>query len=252
MIANLSASNETVSKDDYRMLLVKSASARLLCGYIYTSAGEGESTQDLVFGGHDLIAENGTLLVQSSRFSSGIVYADLDVLRIVNERRRMGTFGQKPEKEYRVVPFSVKLAQTRLDRKFAAHPFVPEDPALRNRRCEDILSIQAYGLKKRYAHTGLKTAVLGISGGLDSTLALLVTVRTFDLLQLSRKGIIAVTMPCFGTTDRTYENACLLAKTLGVTLREVDIRESVTRHFADIGQDMECHDVTYENGRTFR
>lgn len=149
VIANLSASNETVSKDDYRMLLVKSASARLLCGYIYTSAGEGESTQDLVFGGHDLIAENGTLLVQSSRFSSGIVYADLDVLRIVNERRRMGTFGQKPEKEYRVVPFSVKLAQTRLDRKFAAHPFVPEDPALRNRRCEDILSIQAYGLKKR-------------------------------------------------------------------------------------------------------
>ena len=249
VIANLSASNETVSKDDYRMLLVKSASARLLCGYIYTSAGEGESTQDLVFGGHDLIAENGTLLVQSSRFSSGIVYADLDVLRIVNERRRMGTFGQKPEKDYRVVPFSVKLAQTRLDRKFAAHPFVPEDPALRNRRCEDILSIQAYGLKKRYAHTGLKTAVLGISGGLDSTLALLVTVRTFDLLQLSRKGIIAVTMPCFGTTDRTYENACLLAKTLGVTLREVDIRESVTRHFADIGQDMECHDVTYENGQ---
>ena len=249
VIANLSASNETVSKDDYRMLLVKSASARLLCGYIYTSAGEGESTQDLVFGGHDLIAENGTLLVQSSRFSSGIVYADLDVLRIVNERRRMGTFGQKLEKEYRVVPFSVKLAQTRLDRKFAAHPFVPEDPALRNRRCEDILSIQAYGLKKRYAHTGLKTAVLGISGGLDSTLALLVTVRTFDLLQLSRKGIIAVTMPCFGTTDRTYENACLLAKTLGVTLREVDIRESVTRHFADIGQDMECHDVTYENGQ---
>ena len=249
VIANLSASNETVSKDDYRMLLVKSASARLLCGYIYTSAGEGESTQDLVFGGHDLIAENGTLLVQSSRFSSGIVYADLDVLRIVNERRRMGTFGQKPEKDYRVVPFSVKLAQTRLDRKFAAHPFVPEDSALRNRRCEDILSIQAYGLKKRYAHTGLKTAVLGISGGLDSTLALLVTVRTFDLLQLSRKGIIAVTMPCFGTTDRTYENACLLAKTLGVTLREVDIRESVTRHFADIGQDMECHDVTYENGQ---
>lgn len=215
VIANLSASNETVSKDDYRMLLVKSASARLLCGYIYTSAGEGESTQDLVFGGHDLIAENGTLLVQSSRFSSGIVYADLDVLRIVNERRRMGTFGQKPEKDYRVVPFSVKLAQTRLDRKFAAHPFVPEDPALRNRRCEDILSIQAYGLKKRYAHTGLKTAVLGTSGGWIP-LALLVTVRTFDLLQLSRKGIIAVTMPCFGTTDRTYENACLLAKTLGV------------------------------------
>ena len=156
VIANLSASNETVSKDDYRMLLVKSASARLLCGYIYTSAGEGESTQDLVFGGHDLIAENGTLLVQSSRFSSGIVYADLDVLRIVNERRKNGNV--RTEAGERVPSWSLfrKLAQTRLDRKFAAHPFVPEDPALRNRRCEDILSIQAYGLKKRYAHTGLK------------------------------------------------------------------------------------------------
>ena len=249
VIANLSASNETVSKDDYRILLVKSASARLLCGYIYTSAGEGESTQDLVFGGHDLIAENGTLLSQSERFSSGIVYADLDVFRIVGERRRMGTFGEKPKKDYREVPFSLEMTETRLERRFAAHPFVPEDTALRNRRCEDILSIQAYGLKKRYEHIGLKTAVLGISGGLDSTLALLVTVRTFDLLKLPRKGIIAVTMPCFGTTDRTYENACLLAKTLGTTLREVDIRNSVTAHFADIGQDTECHDVTYENGQ---
>lgn len=249
VIANLSASNETVSKDTYRELLVKSASARLLCGYIYTSAGEGESTQDLVFGGHNLIAENGTLLAQSSRFATGILYTDLDVLKISSERRRMGTFGKQPTASYCKIPFSMELTETRLERKFAAHPFVPEDPALRNRRCEDILSIQAYGLKKRYEHIGGKTAVLGISGGLDSTLALLVTVRTFDLLGLARKGIIAVTMPCFGTTDRTYENACLLAKTLGTTLREVDIREAVTGHFADIGQDMECHDVTYENGQ---
>ncbi len=249
VIANLSASNETVSKDDYRKLLVTSASARLLCGYIYTSAGEGESTQDLVFGGHNLIAENGTLLAQSARFSTGILYTDLDVLKINSERRRMGTFGRRPEKTYLTIPFSMERTETKLERKFAAHPFVPEDPALRNRRCEDILSIQAYGLKKRYEHIGGKTAVLGISGGLDSTLALLVTVRTFDLLGLARKGIIAVTMPCFGTTDRTYENACLLAKTLGTTLREVDIREAVTGHFADIGQDMECHDVTYENGQ---
>ncbi len=240
VIVNLSASNETVSKDAYRELLVKSASARLLCGYIYTSAGEGESTQD---------AENGTLLAQSSRFSTGILYTDLDVLKISSERRRMGTFGKQPTVPYCKIPFSMELAVTKLERKFAVHPFVPEDPALRNRRCEDILSIQAYGLKKRYEHIGGKTAVLGISGGLDSTLALLVTVRTFDLLGLARKGIIAVTMPCFGTTDRTYENACLLAKTLSTTLREVDIREAVTGHFTDIGQDMECHDVTYENGQ---
>ena len=249
VIANLSASNETVSKDDYRTLLVKASSARLLCGYIYTSAGEGESTQDLVFGGHDLIAENGTLLAQSARFTTGILYTDLDVLKISSERRRMGTFGKRPMKPYLTVPFSMQLTGTKLDRKFAAHPFVPEDMVERNRRCEDILSIQAFGLKKRYEHIGCKTAVLGISGGLDSTLALLVTVRIFDLLGLPRSGIIAVTMPCFGTTDRTYENACLLAKTLGTTLREVDIRESVTRHFTDIGQDMECHDVTYENGQ---
>lgn len=249
VIANLSASNETVSKDAYRMLLVKSASARLLCGYIYTSAGEGESTQDLVFGGHDLIAENGTLLAQSPRFTTGILYGDLDVLRIVGERRRMGTFGTRPVKTYLTIPFSMELSETKLERRFAAHPFVPEDSAARNQRCEDILSIQAYGLKKRYEHIGCKCAVLGISGGLDSTLALLVTVRAFDLLDLSREGIIAVTMPCFGTTDRTYENACKLAKTLGATLREVDIKAAVTGHFKDIGQDMECHDVTYENGQ---
>ena len=188
-------------------------------------------------------------MVQSARFTTGILYTDLDVLKISSERRRMGTFGERPMKPYLTVPFSMQLTGTKLDRKFAAHPFVPEDMVERNRRCEDILSIQAFGLKKRYEHIGCKTAVLGISGGLDSTLALLVTVRTFDLLGLPRSGIIAVTMPCFGTTDRTYKNACLLAKTLGTTLREVDIRESVTRHFTDIGQDMECHDVTYENGQ---
>ena len=249
VIVNCSASDETIGKAAYRESLIEGQSARLICGYIYANAGEGESTTDLVFGGHDLIAENGTLLVQSARFTTGILYTDLDVLKISSERRRMGTFGKRPMKPYLTVPFSMQLTGTKLDRKFAAHPFVPEDMVERNRRCEDILSIQAFGLKKRYEHIGCKTAVLGISGGLDSTLALLVTVRTFDLLGLPRSGIIAVTMPCFGTTDRTYENACLLAKTLGTTLREVDIRESVTRHFTDIGQDMECHDVTYENGQ---
>lgn len=249
VIANLSASNETVGKDAYRELLVKSASARLLGAYIYASAGEGESTQDLVFGGHNLIAENGTILVQSKRFMGETVYGDIDVQRIMAERRRMGTFGKEKNLPYVKVPFVLEVAKTKLDRTFGCMPFVPGDEETRNRRCEEILSIQSYGLKKRYEHTGLKTAVLGISGGLDSTLALLVTVRTFDMLKLDRKGIMAVTMPCFGTTDRTYDNACKLARTLGATLEEVDIKEAVTVHFKDIGQDMDKHDVTYENGQ---
>lgn len=249
LIANLSASNETVGKDEYREMLVKSASARLLCGYVYASAGEGESTQDLVFGGHNLIAENGTVLAQAKRFSCETVYAEPDIQRILHERRRMGTFGSRPDKAYTFVPFSLKKEETKLERGFDRMPFVPAKEELRKQRCEEILSIQAYGLKKRYEHTGLKTAVIGISGGLDSALALLVTVRTFDLLKLDRKGIIAVTMPCFGTTDRTHENACRLADTLGVTLCEVDIRKAVRQHFADIGQENGVYDATYENGQ---
>lgn len=249
IIANLSASNETVGKDEYRELLVKSASGRLLCGYIYTSAGEGESTQDLVFGGHNLIAENGTILAQVKKFSCETIYSDIDVQRIVSERRRMGTFGAEPEAAYVKVPFYLKVEDTRLDRTFNPNPFVPDDALKRKARCEEILSIQSYGLKKRYEHTGLSAAVIGVSGGLDSALALLVTVRAFDLLGLDRKGIISVTMPCFGTTGRTYENACRLAETLGTTLKEVDIREAVETHFRDIGQDAEIHDVTYENSQ---
>ncbi len=249
VMVNLSASNETVGKDEYRELLVKSASARLLCGYVYASAGEGESTQDLVFGGHNLIAENGTILAQSKRFVGETVYGDLDIQRILTERRRMGTFGKEPKQSYEIMTFTLREEETRLDRTFGCQPFVPKDEEKRSRRCEEILSIQSYGLKKRYEHTGAKTAVLGISGGLDSTLALLVTVRTFDMLGLDRAGIAAVTMPCFGTTDRTYDNACKLAKTLGATLMEIDIRESVMLHFRDIGQDPEKRDVTYENGQ---
>ena len=249
VIANLSASNETIGKDEYRELLVKSVSARLLCGYVYASAGEGESTQDLVFGGHNLIAENGTILAQVKKFTCETLYGDIDVWKLLADRRRMGTFGKEPEAAYVKVPFRLEVAETDLQRSFPALPFVPGDAEKRRRRCEEILSIQSYGLKKRYEHTGAKTAVLGISGGLDSTLALLVTVRTFDMLGLDRGAIVAVTMPCFGTTDRTYENACLLARTLGATLEEVDIKEAVTVHFGDIGQDMDCHDVTYENGQ---
>ena len=249
IIANLSASNETIGKDEYRELLVKSVSARLICGYVYTSAGEGESTQDLVFGGHNLIAENGTILAQVKKFTCETLYSDIDVKKILSDRRRMGTFGTPPQANYVKVPFRLEVTKTELSRSFASHPFVPGDKEKRKRRCEEILSIQSYGLKKRYEHTGLSTAVIGISGGLDSTLALLVTVRTFDLLGLDRKGIIAVTMPCFGTTDRTYENACLLTRTLGATLKEVDIRQAVEVHFKDIGQELSNQDVTYENGQ---
>lgn len=249
LIVNLSASNETVGKDVYREMLVKSSSARLLAGYVYASAGEGESTQDLVFGGHNIIAENGVVLSQAKRFSCESVYADIDIFRLRTERRRMSTFGQKAGKEYMVVPFALKQEETRLERTFNRMPFVPSDRTEREKRCEEILSIQSYGLKKRFAHTGLKKAVVGVSGGLDSTLALLVTVRAFDMLGLPRENMIAVTMPCFGTTDRTYENACNMARALGAQLREVNIEKAVTVHFADIGQNPDTHDVTYENAQ---
>lgn len=248
VIANLSASNETVGKDEYRELLVKSASARLICGYIYTSAGEGESTQDLVFGGHNLIAENGVILAQVKRFQCETVYSELDVHRLTSERRRMGTFG-KEKPPYTKVSFSLEPEETKISRVFNSAPFVPGDEEKRRQRCEEILSIQSYGLKKRLEHTGSRFAVLGISGGLDSALALLVTARTFELLQLDKKGIVAVTMPCFGTTDRTYDNACKLARTLGAELRKIDIEEAVGLHFRDIGQDPDDHDAAYENSQ---
>lgn len=249
VIVNLSASNETVGKDVYREMLVKSTSAKLIAGYIYTSAGEGESTQDLVFGGHNMIAENGTMLVQAKRFENQIIYGDIDIHRLRMERRRMSTYTMDGAKDYIVLPFALKEVVTKLDRGFPKFPFVPDDPAERNKRCDEILAIQSYGLKKRFLHTGCQKAVIGVSGGLDSTLALLVTVRTFDLLKLERSQILAVTMPCFGTTDRTYDNACRLAKVLGAALEEVDIKEAVDIHFRDIGQDRNQHDITYENGQ---
>ena len=248
VLVNLSASNETVTKDEYRRMLIRSGSARLVCGYVYASAGEGESTQDLVFSGHSMIAENGSILAEAERFAGESVYGEVDVHRIAEERRRMSTF-LTAENGYTVVPFSLEMEETRLTRKFGKTPFVPTEELTRNRRCDDILKLQSYGLKKRYEHTGAKTAVIGVSGGLDSTLALLVTARCFDLLGRDRSDMIAVTMPCFGTTDRTYRNACKLAQTLGAVLKEVDIRLSVTRHFQDIGQSMDNHDVTYENGQ---
>ena len=249
VIVNCSASDETTGKDAYREALISGQSARLVCGYIYANAGEGESSQDLVFGGHNLIAENGKILSRSARFKNETIYADLDIARIVGERRRMTTFFSRTDAVYTEIGFHLNKEETKLSRFIDPAPFVPDDSQDRQKRCEEIFAIQYMGLKKRLEHTRSRTAVVGISGGLDSTLALLVAVRAFDSLGLSRKGILGVTMPCFGTTDRTYRNACELVRKLGGTLREVDIREAVTTHFRDIGHDPEVHDVTYENSQ---
>ncbi len=249
VIVNGSASDEAAGKSGYRRSLISGQSARLLCAYVYANAGEGESTQDLVFGGQNMIAENGAVLAESERFANGTIYADVDLERLECERRRMTTYQTEGRERYTFVEFSLECREQELRRPIDPSPFVPHDGAVRNKRCEESLSIQAMGLKKRLKHTNCKCVVVGISGGLDSTLALLVSVRAFDLLGLSRKDIIAVTMPCFGTTDRTYHNACLMAEKLGVSLREVDIKEAVTVHFRDIAQDPAKHDVTYENAQ---
>ena len=247
VIVNLSASDEMVGKDSYRRSLVSAQSARLICGYIYATAGEGESTTDLVFGGQHLIAENGTILAEAKRFENQIVCADLDVDRLTSERRRMTTYPEQRTDGYQVVKFSLTIEETKLIRYFDPRPFVPSDKHNRDQRCDEILNIQAMGLKKRLAQTHCQCAVIGISGGLDSTLALLVCVRAFDLAGRSRKEIQCVTMPCFGTTKRTKSNAVKLCEELGVSVQEVNITASVRQHFADIGHDEAVHDVTYEN-----
>lgn len=246
VIVNLSASDEITGKAGYRRALVGGQSARLVCGYIYASAGEGESTQDVVFCGHDLIAENGHIL-NESRFEEGVLYAEFDVERLAADRRRMTTF--VTEENHMRIPFDLEFEKTQLTRKPDPMPFVPKDEARRNERCDEILMIQALGLKKRLMHTNSRAAVIGISGGLDSTLALLVTVKAFDLLNRDHSGIVAVTMPGFGTTDRTYDNAVSLVRSLGAKLVEVDIKDAVNVHFRNIGQDADIHDVTYENAQ---
>lgn len=250
IIVNTSASDETTGKDLYRKNLISGQSARLLCGYVYANAGEGESTTDLVFGGHNIICENGVILDESKRFTNGIIYGDIDIERMYHERMRMSTFKSVIDSnDYKTVKFKINMEQNKIQRFIDNAPFVPSDKTDRERRCEEILSIQSMGLKKRLIHTGCKSAVVGISGGLDSTLALLVTARAFDLIGIDRKNITSVTMPCFGTTDRTYTNAVKLTKILGATLIEVDIKEAVNIHFRDIGQDSSVHDVTYENSQ---
>ena len=250
VMVNLSASDEITGKNAYRRELVAGQSARLLCGYLYCSAGDGESTQDVVYSGHNLICENGHLLKESESFSVGMLLSELDVERIMSERRRMSTF--ETFEDHTEIYFSLGEAvdtETTLTRFVDPAPFVPGKKEDRDLRCNEILQIQAMGLKKRLEHTGCNCAVVGISGGLDSTLALLVTARAFDLLGKDRSGITAVTMPGFGTTDRTYDNAVNMIRCIGAEFVEVDIKNAVRVHFSDIGQDESVHDVTYENGQ---
>ena len=229
VMVNCSASDETVGKDQYRNALITGQSARLMCAYVYANAGEGESTQDLVFGGHNIIAENGTVLAESRRFSPGIIYGDVDLERLCSERRRVNTWPERQEGGHLMIDFSLNVAEMerqqkeKLFRLIDSRPFVPKDEKEKRTRCEEIFTIQAMGLKKRLEHTGCTDAVLGVSGGLDSTLALLVAVRAFDLLKIPREQIHAITMPCFGTTDRTYQNACRMAEEMKVSLKEVGI-----------------------------
>lgn len=268
VIANTSASDETVGKDSYRRELIRSTSARLVSVYCYANAGDGESTTDLVFGGQDIIAENGSVVTEGRRFDTGLYIADVDLQRITQERARMTTFPDIDDTlrdaysivKFRFTPAATRVVQETLAGQLAADvadlrryvdpkPFVPSGAAERNARCDEIFTIQALGLKKRLEHTGCQSAVIGISGGLDSTLALLVIARAFDMLGLPRENIISVTMPAFGTTDRTYNNAVTLTRLLHATLREINIKAAVLQHFRDIGHDPEDHSVVYENAQ---
>lgn len=250
IIFNLSASDETIGKDDYRRTIVKAQSGSLLCAYAYADAGIGESTQDMVFAGHNIIAENGSVVAESKLFSNGLTIADVDVRKLISERRRCNTFSYSESQNHYATLFSINSStETKLERPFPQLPFVPSAKTDLDKRCEDILTMQAVGLMTRLRHIGCKNVVIGLSGGLDSTLALIVTAHAFDLLDLDRSGIHTITMPCFGTTDRTYNNACLLAKAYGATLEEINIKKSVSQHFDDISHDPEIHDVTYENSQ---
>lgn len=256
IIFNMSADTENISKHQYLRSLLAQQSARCLAGYVFASSGFGESTTDVVFAGNALIYENGSLLAESERFSfeEQLVISEIDVERLRGERLGNTTFSasvraysQQPVK--RVCTEMVNVKDLHLTRPVEPHPFVPEGGKLLDERCEEIFSIQVAGLAKRLVHTHCNTVVVGISGGLDSTLALLVCVKTFDKLGLSRKGIVGITMPGFGTTDRTYHNALDLMQSLGVTTKEISIKDACIQHFKDIEHDINVHDVTYENGQ---
>lgn len=250
VIINPSASDETVGKREYRRDLVRMQSAKELAAYIYADCGFGESTTDLVYSSHNIISENGVILAESPRFCENITYADIDVSKLESERRRMNTFTEANGTYFdEIFFFDLELTDTKLSRRFDKNPFVPSDDNKVKDRCNEILSIQATGLATRLKHTGISKAVIGLSGGLDSTLALIATVHAFDALKLDRKNIIAVTMPCFGTTKRTKSNAEKLSEAYGVTFIEVDITNAVNQHFADIEQNPNKLDVTYENSQ---
>lgn len=256
IVLNLSASNDLVGKTDYVRQLVKGQSARCHCAYLYAGAGFGESTQDLVFGGRAFIAENGTILAESNQFSlePQLIISEVDVELLRSERRSNTSFSQSIAQQtaqqmpFRVAELEMVLREQASTRTYDPLPFVPQGAQLAT-RCHEILNIQSLGLAKRLKHTHTNHLVVGISGGLDSTLALLIAVHTFDLLGLERKGIVGITMPGFGTTDRTYNNALLLMKELGITIREIPIAAAVRQHFADINHNEEVHDVTYENAQ---
>ena len=245
VILNLSASDETVCKDQFRRNMVSDQSGRLICAYVYADAGEGESTTDLVFVGHDMIAENGALLAES-RFQTGLVSTEVDVHRLTYERQRITTFPVE-DGGLMEVEFSLELTPTKLTRYYAPNPFVPADMGDRTARCREIFSMVSLALKKRLEHTHAKCAVIGLSGGLDSTLALMITSNAMKMLGRPSTDIVTLTMPCFGTTDRTRDNATKLGELLGTTFRRVDIGEAVMQHFADIGHDPSDHSTTYEN-----
>ena len=254
VIINASASNDIVGKKEYKDTLISNHSKKLICSYIYANAGEGESTQDLVFGGQGIIAENGKILAESTRFKNEAIRMEIDLNRLSLERRKQTTFEINSDsdyfqKDYFKTEFELENEELELKRSFDPKPFVPDNMLKRKERCEEILTIQALGLKKRLLHTGAKNVILGISGGLDSTLALLVCVKTYEMLGLDKSGIKAITMPGFGPTDRTYNNACELTESFGATLEEISIVESIKRHFMDIKHDINVKNVTYENAQ---
>ena len=253
ILLNPSASNELATKYDYRKKLISQQSSRCIGAYVYASSGVGESTQDMVFSGHGIIYENGSLLAESKRFlrESQIIYADVDLELLANDRRKNSSFMdcQIPLPSYREITFSMKAQSVieQLERVIKPNPFVPDTNAFLDQRCQDIFNIQVVGLARRIEHTQVKSIVVGISGGLDSTLALLVAVKACDYLKFSRNHVIGITMPGFGTTDRTYRNALSLMEALGVQIREISIQKAALQHFEDIGHDVSIHDVTYEN-----
>ena len=249
IIVNLSASDEVIGKEEYRRNLVSMQSAKLICGYVYADASEGESTTDMVFTGADIIAENGSILNQSSFSTGALTISEIDVSKLNEERRRTNTFKIVNDPGYVSVPFTLDMCDTVLTRRIDPYPFVPSDDDSRARRAEKILTLQALGLKRRIEHTRAGKLVIGLSGGLDSTLALLVSVKAMDMSDRDRKDIIAITMPCFGTTKRTKGNAEKLAEALGVSFEQIDIKKSVLQHFKDIGQSENDFSVTYENAQ---